>query len=77
MVDLLTKMVERLAYLHETAYIMHRDAHFDQWYIQSDGSLILTDFSIAKYLGKDGVVPAGTDPSIPGNMFNPICMSPE
>jgi len=77
LVDLLTKMVERLAYLHETAYVMHRDLHFDQWYIQSDESLILTDFGLAKVLGKDGVVPAGANPNITGNMFNPFCMSPE
>jgi serine/threonine protein kinase len=29
LVDMMTKMVERLAYLHDTAYLMHRDLHFD------------------------------------------------
>ena len=29
LVDLMTKMTERLAFLHETVYLMHRDLHFD------------------------------------------------
>ena len=72
LLDLLEKMLERLAYLHENLYMVHRDPHFDQWFIQSDDSLILTDFSFAAVLGKDGVIPAGEEP-----LFTPICMSPE
>ena len=72
LLDLLEKMLKRLAYLHETLYMVHRDPHFNQWFIQDDDSIILTDFTTAAVLGEDGVIPAGTEAS-----FTPICQSPE
>jgi len=72
LLDLLAKMLERLAYLHDELNIIHRDLHFDQWFVQEDGSVILTDFTTALILGEGGSVPAGS-----GFNFTPICFSPE
>ena len=33
LLGLLEKMLERLVYLHETLYMVHKDPHLDQWFI--------------------------------------------
>jgi len=33
LLGLLEKMLERLVYLHDTLYMIHRDPHLDQWFI--------------------------------------------
>ena len=65
-------MAETMTYLHENAYIIHRDLHLDQWYIQPDSSLLLTDFSLSLILGPSTSVAANAPKE-----FTPICCSPE
>ena len=33
LLDIMEQMLERVAYLHDVVYMMHRDLHPDQWFV--------------------------------------------
>jgi len=33
LLDILEKQLERVAYLHDSLYMMHRDLHYHQWFV--------------------------------------------
>jgi predicted unusual protein kinase regulating ubiquinone biosynthesis (AarF/ABC1/UbiB family) len=47
-------MTEALLYLHEELFMLHADCHSDNFMVKNSGDVILTDFTTARVIGKDG-----------------------
>jgi serine/threonine protein kinase len=72
------QMASALKFLAEEAFVLHCDLHDENWRVrESDGQLVLLDFTTGRVIGKDGCMDKSIPFSLTGRMFNPIASAPE